>query len=352
MDASVTVRMDHIRGIQHDAVSAWVEAHVPGVALPLTFELIAGGHSNLTFKVTGADGQSYVLRRPPLYQVLATAHDMGREHKIIAALVDTDVPVPQAFGLCEDEGVNERPFYVMEFVDGQVVRNQKQASRLTPELRQAASQSTASTLARIHAVDVDQVGLGDLGRKEDYIARQLRRWLRQFEESKTRDRPQVQEVHDHLVARIPEQGKAGIVHGDYRLDNCILSDDGQVLAVLDWELCTLGDRNADVAQLLVYWAEPGDPEFALDSPPTGVAGFASRAEMLDQYQEASGRNLDNFEFYMAFGYWKLACILEGVYSRYVGGAMGDKAPPQGTDSFASRVDALVEMATAAAEQVA
>ena len=344
--------MDHIRGIQHDAVSAWFEAHVPGVALPLTFELIAGGHSNLTFKVTGADGQPYVLRRPPLYQVLATAHDMGREHKIIAALVDTDVPVPKAFGLCEDEAVNERPFYVMEFVDGRVVRNQNQASQLTPELRQTASQSIADTLARIHAVDVDQVGLGDLGRKEDYIARQLRRWLRQFEESKTRDRPQVQEVHDHLVARIPEQGPAGIVHGDYRLDNCILGDGGQVLAVLDWELCTLGDRNADVAQLLVYWAEPDDPEFTLDSPPTGEPGFANRAEMLNLYQEASGRDLDNFEFYMAFGYWKLACILEGVYSRYVGGAMGDKAPPQGTDSFAARVDALVEMATAAAEQVA
>ena len=344
--------MDHIRGIQHDAVSAWFEANVPGVVLPLTFELIAGGHSNLTFKVTGADRQSYVLRRPPLYQVLATAHDMGREHKIIAALADTDVPVPREFGLCEDEAVNERPFYVMEFVDGLVVRNQKQAVELAPELRQAASASVAQTLARIHAVDVDEVGLGDLGRKEDYISRQLRRWLRQFEESKTQDRSEIQAVHDHLAARIPDQGPAGIVHGDYRLDNCMLGDDGRVAAVLDWELCTLGDRNADVAQLLVYWAEPDDPEFALDSPPTAAPGFASRNEMLDLYQEASGRDLHNFEFYMAFGYWKLACILEGVYSRYVGGAMGDKTPPQGADSFVARVDALVEMATSASEQVA
>lgn len=344
--------MDHIRGIQHDAVSAWFEANVPGVALPLTFELIAGGHSNLTFKATDADGQRYVLRRPPLYQVLATAHDMGREHKIIAALADTDVPVPQAFGLCEDEEVNERPFYVMDFVDGKVVRNRKHAAALAPEVRWTASQSIAETLAHIHAVDVDEVGLGDLGRKEDYIARQLRRWLRQFEESKTQDRPQIQEVHDHLVARIPEQGQAGIVHGDYRLDNCMLSDEGEVLAVLDWELCTLGDRNADVAQLLVYWAEPDDSEFALDDPPTGEAGFASRAEMFDLYSEMSGREIDNFGYYMAFGYWKLACILEGVYSRYVGGAMGDKAPPQGADSFVARVDALVEMATSAAEQVA
>ena len=344
--------MDHIRGIQHDAVSAWFEANVPGVALPLTFELIAGGHSNLTFKATDASGQSYVLRRPPLYQVLATAHDMGREHKVIAALEDTDVPVPRTFGLCEDEAVNERPFYVMEFVDGRVVRRPREAAGLTPELRRSASISVADTLALIHAVDVDEVGLGDLGRKEDYIARQLRRWMRQFDESKTGERPEIRAVHDHLVARIPDQGPAGIVHGDYRLDNCILDDGGQILAVLDWELCTLGDRNADIAQLLVYWAEPDDPEFALDSPPTGVAGFATREEMRDRYQEASGRNLDNFEFYLAFAYWKVACILEGVYSRYVSGAMGDKAPPQGAESFAARVDALTEMATSAAERVA
>ena len=268
--------MDHIRGIQHDTVSAWFEANVPDVALPLKFELIAGGHSNLTFRATGANGRAYVLRRPPLYQVLATAHDMGREHKVIAALADTDVPVPQVYGLCEDESVNDKPFYVMDFVDGRVVRTPDQAAQLTPDQRRSASWSMADTLALIHAVQVDDVGLGDLGRKEGYIARQLRRWLRQFEESKTRERPEIQAVHDHLVARVPEQGEAGIVHGDYRLDNCIVNDDGRVAAVLDWELCTLGDRNADIAQLLVYWAEPGDRDLALDNPPTEVPGFASR----------------------------------------------------------------------------
>ena len=344
--------MDHIRGIQHDAVSAWFEANVPGAALPLTFELIAGGHSNLTFKATDASGKSYVLRRPPLYQVLATAHDMGREHKVIAALEHTRVPVPKTFGLCEDESVNERPFYVMDFVKGHVVRKPNEAAELTPELRRSASHSVADTLALIHAVDVDEVGLGDLGRKEDYIARQLRRWMGQFEKSKTKERPEIEAVHDHLATRIPDQGPAGIVHGDYRLDNCILDDSGQISAVLDWELCTLGDRNADVAQLLVYWAEPEDPEFALDNPPTGVPGFATREEMRVRYHQASGRDLDNFEFYLAFAYWKVACILEGVYSRYLSGAMGDKAETIGTESFAARVDALTEMATAAAEQVA
>ncbi|MCY4036176.1 MAG: phosphotransferase family protein [bacterium] len=344
--------MDHIQGIRHNAVSAWFEANVAGATLPLTFELIAGGHSNLTFKATDAHGRRYVLRRPPLYQVLATAHDMGREHKVIAALENTDVPVPRAFGLCEDETVNERPFYVMEFVEGRVVRRPQEAAGLSPKKRRFASLSVADTLALIHAVDVDEAGLGDLGKKEDYIARQLRRWMRQFDESKTQERTEIQAVHDHLAARIPDQGPAGIVHGDYRLDNCILDARGRISAVLDWELCTLGDRNADVAQLLVYWAEPEDPEFALDNPPTGVPGFATREEMKDRYQEASGRDLDHFEFYLAFASWKVACILEGVYSRYVSGAMGDKAPPQGVESFAARVDALTHMAAAAAEQVA
>jgi len=284
--------------------------------------------------------------------VLATAHDMGREHKVIAALENTDVPVPRAFGLCEDETVNERPFYVMEFVEGRVVRRPQDAAGLSPKKRRFASLSVADTLALIHAVDVDEAGLGDLWKKEDYIARQLRRWMRQFDESKTQERTEIQAVHDHLAARIPDQGPAGIVHGDYRLDNCILDARGRISAVLDWELCTLGDRNADVAQLLVYWAEPEDPEFALDNPPTGVPGFATREEMKDRYQEASGRDLDHFEFYLAFASWKVACILEGVYSRYVSGAMGDKAPPQGVESFAARVDALTHMAAAAAEQVA
>ncbi len=347
----MTFGMDPIRGIRHDEVSAWFDTHVAGAALPLRFEMIAGGHSNLTFKVTGADGRTYVLRRPPLYQVLSTAHDMSREHSIIAALAGTDVPVPRAYGLCLDEAVNERPFYVMDFVEGRVVRTQDQAAEITPELRRAASCSVADTLARIHAVDVDQVGLANLGRKEGYIARQLRRWLRQFEESRTRDRPEIHAVHDHLADRIPEQGAAGIVHGDYRLDNCILGDDGRVRAVLDWELCTLGDRNADVAQLLVYWAEADDPDFALDDPPTAAPGFADRAEMLDRYREASGRSLDDIDFYIAFAYWKLACILEGVYSRYVNGAMGDKVPPRGVESFAARVDAVTRMASTATERV-
>ena len=213
--------MDHIQGIRHNAVSAWFEANVAGATLPLTFELIAGGHSNLTFKATDAHGRRYVLRRPPLYQVLATAHDMGREHKVIAALENTDVPVPRAFGLCEDETVNERPFYVMEFVEGRVVRRPQEAAGLSPKKRRFASLSVADTLALIHAVDVDEAGLGDLGKKEDYIARQLRRWMRQFDESKTQERTEIQAVHDHLAARIPDQGPAGIVHGDYRQDNCI-----------------------------------------------------------------------------------------------------------------------------------
>src|SRR5690606_19172968 len=249
--------------------------------------------------------------RPPLKQVLATAHDMGREHKIISALAPTDVPVAPAVGLCTDESVNGAPFYVMDFVDGTVVRDLATAKAMTEAQRRTAGESTIDVLARIHAVDVDAVGLGDLGKREDYIARQLKRWYSQFEKSKTRDLPVVDEVHDLLKGAIPEQGPAAIVHGDYRLDNCMVGDDGQVVAVLDWEICTLGDPLADVGLLLVY-SPDADGASATGVPAaTSLPGFPSQQEMLDRYQDISGRDLTHIDFYVAFGYWKLACILEG-----------------------------------------
>ncbi|MCB0996219.1 MAG: phosphotransferase family protein [Acidimicrobiales bacterium] len=339
------------QGIDDPGITAWFGAHVPDARPPLAYDLIAGGHSNLTFRVTDSEGQAWALRRPPLHQVLATAHDMAREHRIMFHLAPTPVPVPLMRGLCEDHAVNGRPFYVMDWVDGHVVRSPRQALELDPQVRRAASTSIASTLAAIHAVDVDVVGLGDLGKREDYISRQLRRWSRQFHDSKTRERPEIDAVHDHLVARIPEQRYTGIVHGDYRLDNCIIDDDGTVLAVLDWELCTLGDQMADIAQLLVYWAEPDDPTTALADPPTLVDGFASRSELLADYATASGRPVDDIAYYLAFAYWKVACIIEGVYSRYVGGAMGDKVTAD-VEAFARAVDGLTEQAVAAAERIA
>jgi aminoglycoside phosphotransferase (APT) family kinase protein len=204
-------------------------------------------------------------------------------------------------------------------------------------------------LARIHAVDPDAVGLGDLGRKEGYIARQLKRWHGQWQQSKTRDLPVVDEVHAALAARIPEQGPAAIVHGDYRLDNCLLRPDGTIAAVLDWELCTLGDPLADVGLLLVYWTEPGDSHPALIQAPTTLDGFPTRAEVIERYARASGRDVSHVEYYVAFGYWKLACILEGVYARYKGGVMGSSS---GFEGFAAQVEILATSALAAVDSMA
>lgn len=319
-----------IAGIDVEPVTAWFAEHVPQAAPPLTFDLIAGGRSNLTFKVSDTADRHWVLRRPPLGHVLATAHDMGREHRIISALAPTDVPVAPAVGLCTDGSVNGAPFYVMGYVDGLVLRDAESAGAVDLDVRARTGISIAETLAKIHAVDPDAVGLGDLGRKEGYIARQLKRWNGQFEQSRTREVPEVTEAFDRLSAAIPEQTSAAIVHGDYRLDNCMIDPTGEVIAVLDWEICTLGDPLADLGLLMVYWTEPDDPYAALPGSATALDGFASRADLVTAYEKASGRSVGDLDYYVAFGYWKLACILEGVFARYQAGAMGN----DGADSSA------------------
>lgn len=338
-----------VEGVDVAAVTEWFATNVPGAAPPLTFELIAGGRSNLTFLVADAAGQRFVLRRPPLGHVLATAHDMSREHRIISALGPTAVPVPPALGFCDDLAVNGAPFYVMAYVDGLVLRGAAEAEALTPDARRRAGEGLVDTLAAIHAVAPDDVSLGDLGRREGYIARQLKRWYSQFEQSKQRDVPDVDEVHARLNAALPEQGPAALVHGDFRLDNCIVGSDGEVRAVLDWELCTLGDPLADVGLLLVYWAEPGG-ESALPGAATILDGFPRRADLLARYAQRTGRDLSGIDYYVAFGYWKLACILEGVYARYAHGAMG--AGATGHELFAQQVEMLAAAALDATDRMA
>jgi aminoglycoside phosphotransferase (APT) family kinase protein len=332
------------QGIDVDAVTSWLTDNVDGARPPFTFDLIAGGHSNLTFRVTGADGSPFVLRRPPLAHVLASAHDMGREYRIISGLQDSAVPVPPSLGYCDDPAVNGMPFYVMGFVDGHVIRDRALAeAALTPAGRAHASRSIVDTMAAIHAVDVETAGLSDLGRHEGYIARQLKRWYGQFHQQKTRELPMVKEVHDALAARIPEQGPATIVHGDYRLDNSIVSDDGEVVAVLDWEICTLGDPLADVGLLHVYWTGPADEPSAWGGQATTAEGFWNRSQLAPRYAEVSGRDLSELDFYVAFGFWKLACIVEGVYARYLGGALGDRDPAE-LAPFAAQVDTAIRKA--------
>jgi aminoglycoside phosphotransferase (APT) family kinase protein len=321
LEISVTQDVD---GIDIEAVTGWLTDRVDGLTAPLRFDVIEGGRSNLTYRVTGAGDRQVILRRPPLHGVLESAHDMGREHRIISALGPTDVPVPTTIGFEPDDAVTGAPFYAMEFVAGPVVRDAAAARTMLDQAgRRRAAFSLVDTLVRLHAVDPDVIGLGDLARKDSYIARQLKRWHGQYDTGKIRELPAIDDVHARLSADIPDQGRSAIVHGDYRLDNLILSPEGEVRAVLDWELCTLGDPMADLGLLMVYWSEPGDDTIPLLSAPTVVEGFPTRREVAQRYAERSGRDISELEFYEAFGLWKLAIILEGVYSRYRSGAYGE-----------------------------
>lgn len=315
-----------LAGVDIDKVSAWYAANIPGTAAPLRFTLIAGGRSNLTYRVDDAAGHATVLRRPPTGPLLPTAHDMAREHRIIAAMGPAGIPVAPALGLCTDVGVTGAPFYVMGFVDGLVLRNAEDVEAgLDLPARTRVALSLVETLAALHAVDPDAVGLGDLAKREGYLSRQLSRWHRQYQASQQAGGPDValiDEVHSDLVRSLPPQVVATVVHGDYRLDNTVVSAAGDVAAVLDWELATLGDPLADLAALLAYWTA-SDEVSPLGSSPTMAPGFASRQEVVDLYATASGRPVDRIGWYLAFAYWKLACILEGVYARYKAGAMGD-----------------------------
>ncbi len=329
--------------IDQPKLEAWFSEHVRGAAPPLAFERISGGRSNLTYAVADEAGTHWALRRPPLGKRLASAHDMAREHRIISALQETDVPVPPVVGLCEDESVNGAPFFVMEFVDGPILRSRSEAEQSFDEdQRRSIGERVVDTLVAIHGTDPDRVGLGDLGRREDYVARQLRRWHGQWVKSKTHEVPLIDDVHSRLEARIPEQGRATIVHGDYRLDNMILSEAGEVAAVVDWELCTLGDPLADLGMLLVYWSEAGDELTPLFEAPTTAAGFLARDEVRDRYARLSGRDVSGIDFYVALAWWKLGIILQGVYARYAAGQYGE--PDEGYEQFGKIVERLAEAA--------
>ena len=279
-------------GINAESVTRWLSANVAGSVAPFHFELIAGGHSNLTFSVTDSANHHYVLRRPPLSHALASAHDMGREHRVISALQDTKVPVAPTLAMCDDISINDAPFYVMGFVDGIIVRDPEIASSmLTPATRLQASNSLVDTMAAIHAVDPVAVGLGELGRHDGYIERQLKRWYGQWNASKTRELSAVDRAHDELLKHLPVQGPATIVHGDYRLDNCMINSAGDIIAVLDWELCTLGDPLADLGLLMVYWSGPTDEPSGTTFGTTTAEGFLNRAQLAERYAQVSGRDI-------------------------------------------------------------
>jgi aminoglycoside phosphotransferase (APT) family kinase protein len=338
-------------GIHQDEVTDWMVAQIGEIRPPLTFTLIAGGRSNLTFRVADADGRAWALRRPPLHHVLPTAHDMSPEYRLMHSLGPAGIPVPVTVGLCTDEAVNERPFYVMEFVEGHILRSAPEAEAAFDEAtRRVVGDHMADTLAALHDVEPDAVGLGDLGRHDGYIERQLKRWRGQYDQMQVEGVDHgalVERVSDDLARRIPKQQRTSVVHGDYRLDNVVLAGDGTVRAILDWEICTLGDPLADLGLLMVYWADPEDATAVLGLSPTTAPGFASRAQVLERYGSVSDLDISGVGYYTAFGYWKLGCILQGVYARYVAGAgAGDQGSVEG---FPQQIGRLFEMAAAALE---
>ena len=336
--ATIATVSEYQGAINESAVAAWISSTVADVRGPFRYDFITGGHSNLTFAVTDSNGRRMVLRRPPMSHGLASAHDMAREHRIISALATTEVPVPLVLGLCDDVTVNGAPFYVMDFVDGHVIRTPNDAEQtLSSTARAKASRSLVDTLAALHRVNLAEVGLDDLARHEDYLSRQLRRWKGQWDQQRTRDLALIDEVHAALAGDLPIQGPATVVHGDYRLDNTMVNDDGTVCSVLDWEICTLGDPLADLAMLCVYWTGPDDEPSAWEATATTAEGFWNRSQLIEHYAESSGRDLSRFDTYLAFANWKLACILEGVYARYLGGALGDKDPAE-LEPFRRQVD--------------
>ena len=308
-----------VEGIREEAVSDWLVNSIDDLALPLEFELIAGGHSNLTYRFVDGNGRAFVLRRPPLGHILESAHDMSREHRIISAVGNSNVPVPKTYALCEDKSVNDQPFYVMEFVEGIVPHTPEVLEQLSSEERRSFGLHVIEVLADLHTTDIDEIGLGQLAKKDDYLGRQLKRWTQQWLATKTDEIPDMDRSLELLHEKRPEQIGATIVHGDYRVGNMLIKD-GKMSALLDWELCTLGDPLADVGYLLNTWAEPGDP--ASDTSPTGIGGFATRQELCDIYEEKTGRSLAEINYYRAFSHWRLAAISQGVYKRYLVGAMG------------------------------
>ena len=334
-------------GVDTAGVANWFAANVEGAAPPLRYERITGGHSNLTYVVTDAVGNRFVLRRPPVGDLLATAHDVVREHDIMAAVAGTGVPVPRMLGACRQPEVTGAPFYVMAHVEGIVLHTAEDAERLLPAAsgRQRAGETLVDALVALHALEPDDVGLGGLSRKGGYLDRQLKRWAAQWDTYELDDLVGMPDLHAWLRANRPAESPARIVHGDCRLGNALLDSDGTVVAMLDWELCTLGEPLADVAYLLRSWST-ADARFGRSQLPSAGPGFPDAEELAARYASASGRSLHDLDYWMAFTAWRAAAILGGVYRRYLDGKMG--APPDDLELFRTEVEARMHQGLAIA----
>jgi aminoglycoside phosphotransferase (APT) family kinase protein len=312
-------------GLDLGALSGWMGAALN--ARPdeqMVGELIVGGRSNLTYLVR-AGSRQWVLRRPPLGRRLPTAHDMSREVKVLKALSGTEVPVPAIVGECADESVIGAPFYLMEYVDGRVIRSASDLDIPAAD-RHAIGLALATTLAHLHRLDYQRIGLGSLGRPAGYVERQVHRWQQQLENSRVRELPLLDRLGHSLARSVPVPSGAAVLHGDYRLDNVILDRERpqSVVAVLDWEMATLGDPRCDLGMLLMYWGQEGERFATPVHAITAAAGFPSRREIVETYARETGAEPYDLPFFVALAYFKLAVIVEGIHARYLDGlTVGD-----------------------------
>jgi aminoglycoside phosphotransferase (APT) family kinase protein len=343
-----------VPGIDVSRLAAWLARELPGSGRITAIDLIAGGRSNLTYGITLDGGRRIVLRRPPLGHVQPTAHDMGREYRVLSALGrGTAVPVPRTLAFCDDEDVIGARFYLMDFVEGRVLRTREDAGDITLEQARGLSEALAGALAAIHTVDLKAVGLDDFGRPSGYMERQLTRWGKQWDGSQeairatgnTRDLPEYDRLVARLAERMPADAAARLVHGDFRLDNALarLEPRPEIAAVVDWEMSTLGDPLSDLGLTLVYWAEAADDqELPVGATITSAPGFFTRREFTDRYAALTGFDLADIDFYVAFACFKLAVILEGIHARYLQNA----TVGEGFDQIGAGVPLLLERAHA------
>lgn len=342
-----------IRGLNLPALRAWLADRLEGLEAPLRFELVAAGGSNLTYRVEDAAGRLLALRRPPERSRIRTAHDMSREWRILEALhahPEVGVPVPAPRAYCADPQVLGAEFYLMDFAEGRILRGPEDAEGLDRGQCRVATESLVDVQVAMHRLDPDAVGLGELGRRGGYVERQLLRWRKQYEAVKTRELPLLEELHARLGGAVPPQQAVGLVHGDFRFDNTVLGTDHRVSAVLDWELCTLGDPVADFVWSILYWSDPGDVGDFGSPSPTRYENFPRRAEVVELYAKRSGFDLSHFDYYVAFSWWKMACLVEGVVARLRAGAGGGMAKSSPDEAMA-RVDSMLACAREAARNL-
>lgn len=340
----------NVPGIDLARVTPWLVEHVPDLEPPLELTRVGEGQSNLTYRVRDDSGRTIVLRRPPTGDILPSAHDMAREYRVLRGLASENMPVPRPLALCEDPEVTGAVFYVMEHVDGLVLTMLETAERMTPAARAETGRSLVRTLVRLQSTDLEASGLAEMRRPGSYGSRQLRRWRRQWEASRTRDLPLVDALADRLEANVPEETNVTVVHGDFHLLNVIVGPNGEVRAVVDWELCTVGDPLADLGLTIAYWSELGKPageeRHLFREPITDLPGFPDSAQLIDLYERASGRDVSQLGFWLAFAYWKIAIITEGVYRRWLDNPSSGSNP----EHVGAAVERLVELADRAARE--